>query len=89
MAPDILGADEFEQDFDTILSLMETKSWRGSHARKNFIAITNNIKKSKINKSEVLKLLTYLDELDRRRNTNWRELFPWLIKYEDLCGIQK
>jgi len=81
MAPDILGADEFEQDFDTILSLMETKSWRGSHAKKHFIATTNNIKKSKINKSEVLKLLTYLDELDKRRNTNWRELFPWLEKY--------
>ena len=81
MAPDILGADEFDQDFDTILSLMETKSWRDIHARKHFIAITNNIKKSKINKSEVLKLLTYLDELDKRRNTNWRELFPWLEKY--------
>ena len=81
LAPDILGADEFEQDFDTILSLMETKSWRGIHAREHFIATTNNIKKSKINKSEVLKLLTYLDELDKRRNTNWRELFPWLEKY--------
>ena len=81
MAPDILGADEFNQDFDIILSLMETELWRGNHARKHFIAITNNIKKSKINKSEVLKLLTYLDELDKRRDTNWRELFPWLEKY--------
>jgi inhibitor of KinA sporulation pathway (predicted exonuclease) len=25
---------------------------------------------------ETLKI--YLDEIDRRRNTNWRSLFPWL-----------
>jgi hypothetical protein len=23
-------------------------------------------------------LIAYLNEIDRRRGTNWRELFPWL-----------
>jgi hypothetical protein len=28
--------------------------------------------------SRIADLKTYLTEIDRRRGTNWRELFPWL-----------
>lgn len=89
MAPDILGAEEFQEDFKCILSLMETQSWRGAQAKEHFKGLVNNVNLSKFKSTEVLKLITYLDELDRRRKTNWRDLFPWLIKYEDLCGIQE
>jgi hypothetical protein len=27
---------------------------------------------------DVVLLIDYLDEIDRRRGTNWRDLFPWL-----------
>ena len=30
--------------------------------------------------SELLKLKTFLNETDRRRRTNWAEVFPWLVK---------
>jgi hypothetical protein len=30
------------------------------------------------NLTEINRLHTYLDELDRRRSTNWRELFSYL-----------
>ena len=30
------------------------------------------------NFSEIQRLHIYLDELDRRRNTNWRSIFPYL-----------
>ena len=30
------------------------------------------------NYKKISELHTYLDELDRRRNTNWRDLFPYL-----------
>jgi hypothetical protein len=30
------------------------------------------------NYKEISQLRTYLDELDRRRSTNWRELFSYL-----------
>jgi hypothetical protein len=33
---------------------------------------------TKHNYKEIQKLHTYLDELDRRRNTNWRTLFSYL-----------
>ena len=80
--PTIFGPDEFKDDFKKILDLMETETWRGSHAKKYMQGIIATIEKSVYNKEEVLKLLTYLDEIDRRRNTNWRELFPWLERYK-------
>ena len=89
LAPAILGADEFREDFINILNLMETTTWRGSHAKTYMEGIISTSANATVDLVETLKLLTYLDELDRRRNTNWRELFPWLIKYEVLCGITK
>jgi hypothetical protein len=89
MHPMILGAEEFVEDFKNILNLMEIDTWRGGYAKTYMQGVIADIQNSVYNKEETLKLITYLDELDRRRNTKWRELFPWLIKYEDLCGIQK
>ena len=34
------------------------------------------------NNEDIIKLKDRLDEFDKRRNTNWRELWPWLDKYE-------
>ena len=84
LQPSILGPNEFTKDFDRILSLMETDTWRGSTARKHFQSIVNNVKNSRLNEQEVLKLLTYLDELDRRRGTDWKLLFPWLEEYRNV-----
>ena len=89
LAPAILGSDEFREDFINILNLMETATWRGSHAKTYMEGIISTSANATMDLAETLKLLTYLDELDHRRGTNWRELFPWLIKYEALCGITK
>ena len=35
-----------------------------------------------VNIAEVIKLITYLNEMDRRRGTQWEKVFPWLIKYK-------
>jgi hypothetical protein len=36
------------------------------------------IKKSKVDKDLLKELKDYLDELDRRRNQNWRKIYPWI-----------
>ena len=33
------------------------------------------------NIDEIIKLIVYLDEKDRRRGTQWSTLFPWIEKY--------
>ena len=81
MHPMILGPNEFDEDFKIILELMETDTWRGDHAKTHLQGVIANIQNSVYNKNETLKLLTFLDEMDNRRKTNWRELFPWLEKY--------
>jgi hypothetical protein len=36
------------------------------------------IKNSKVDKGLLKELKDYLDELDRRRNQNWRSIYPWM-----------
>ena len=31
---------------------------------------------------EIKKLIIFLNEKDRRRNTDWEVLFPWLTEYK-------
>ena len=84
MAVNIFGPHEFKQDFDKILESMETTSWRGSHAYTHMKGIAATVANSTINNIEILKLITFLDEMDKRRNTNWRTTFNWLVKYENV-----
>jgi uncharacterized NAD(P)/FAD-binding protein YdhS len=36
------------------------------------------IKTAPINKEMMTELRNYLDELDKRRNQNWRGIYPWM-----------
>lgn len=87
--PNILGSEEFESTFAEILDLMPQTSEEEITAYRYMLGIISSIRTSRLNSEEVLKLITFLDEKDRRRNTNWRTTFPWLVKYEELCGITK
>ena len=66
---------EFKQEFDQIISIVDDKHLK---------AIKLISEKSCSNKKELLKLITYLDEMDRRRGTNWTNVFPWLERYKDV-----
>jgi hypothetical protein len=82
----IFDKSEFADDVDNILSLMPTESEQDKAAYEYMKGILNN---TQYDSNEIKNLIIFLNEKDRRRNTNWRELFPWLIKYEGLCGIQE
>jgi hypothetical protein len=86
---EIFENKEFEYDFIRILNLMPKDTDEEKTAVEYMEGIFKQILNADQNDKEIKKLITFLNEKDRRRNTNWRELFPWLIKYEDLCGIQE
>jgi pyruvate-formate lyase-activating enzyme len=86
---EIFGNKEFVEDADKILSMMPQDTEEDKQAYEYMKGIFNQIQKSVVNEEEIKNLIVYLNEKDRRRNTDWRNLFPWLIKYEDLCGIQE
>lgn len=43
--------------------------------------LATELKLSTGNKIAQQKLIEYLDEIDRRRDTNWEKVFPWLTEY--------
>ncbi len=76
--PGIIGGQYFSNDFNQILSLMNSKTRQEQDAKQYMTGIKNFIESCHIDTNFLLKLATYLDEIDRRRNLNWRTVFPWL-----------
>lgn len=74
---DIFG-DIFAQDFDRALSLKPTSTpeEQASHDYLSGIARQSVFKGPNV--PEIQKLFNFLNEIDRRRSTSWRQIFPWL-----------
>jgi hypothetical protein len=90
MKAEIFGRQEFVESSESILKLMPRESAEDQSAYEYMAGIFNHMHKiENPDYAEIKKLLTFLNEKDRRRNTNWEKLFPWLVKYKDLCGITK
>lgn len=78
MVPDIFGAGVFEQDFERILICMREGNPSEVNAKEHMRGIMRQITHAPRDVKAINGLKIYLDEIDRRRGTNWRELFPWL-----------
>jgi hypothetical protein len=78
--PDIFEYSMWEEDFNRILTTMSDQSADDKEALTRMIGLQKRLQNTcKLNQNEINKLHQYLDELDRRRGTNWRDLFPYLI----------
>jgi organic radical activating enzyme len=76
----IFDNSEWSESLEEILSLMPCKTEQEKLAQDHMKSTLTDGGES--NPEEINKLIIYLNEKDRRRNTDWRKLFPWLIKYE-------
>jgi hypothetical protein len=76
---DIFG-DFFREDFDRCLELFDPSR---VEVKKYLQGIADQSCSTGINTVQITNLKTVLDELDRRRNTNWRQIFPWLTEIID------
>jgi organic radical activating enzyme len=76
--PGIFGPDFFSQDFDKILNQMRQESWQEKQAFAYMTGIKSLIESCKPQPEKIKQLVVLLDEIDRRRNLNWRNVFPWL-----------
>jgi hypothetical protein len=59
---------------------MPEDTWQHKEGKNYMKGVMLQISKSQANTQELAKLKVYLTELDRRRNTNWQETFPWLVE---------
>lgn len=89
MMAHIFGNREFVQDREDILKLMPRTNDEEETAYHYMDGILTQFITAEFDQEQVRDLLVYLDEKDRRRGTNWETLFPWLIKYREICGIVK
>jgi hypothetical protein len=82
MMASIFGKQEFVESAEHILKLMPTETDEERTAYNYMSGIFSEILTDNINVPEIIKLIMYLDEKDRRRGTNWENLFPWLTEYK-------
>ena len=73
MAPDIFPAGFFDNDFDEIVSLLKTDQDRNT-MRGYQSTINAGAHRPKL----VSELKYHLSQMDARRGTDWKPLFPWL-----------
>ena len=74
---------EWENDFNRLSNVMREDTRDQRDAKQRMAGLKQQLQQIKEpNIPEIRKLQTYLDELDRRRGTNWRPLFPFIAEYE-------
>lgn len=77
--PQNFSYELWEKDFDAIFAAMPTDTVHQREAIPRMIGLQKQLQQqTKHNYKEIQKLHVFLDELDRRRNTNWRTLFSYL-----------
>ena len=78
MRPDIFGPGVFDEDFQKILAAMPTDTDKQRHDKEHMAGIARQIAAAPRNDRAITGLKTYLNEISRRRGTDWKPLFPWL-----------
>lgn len=78
--PKIYAWDFWANDFDRIFAAMPQRTAAHLEAIPRMDGMKKLLQKSQVYKhAEINKLHVYLDEMDRRRGTDWRQLFSYLI----------
>lgn len=82
----VFGPELFADDFKKILELLPVTN---EYEKINFDYVQGLQKLSlePRKENEIIKLHTFLEEKDRRRGTDWKKVFPWLIPEFKKCGI--
>jgi hypothetical protein len=84
---DLLGYDVFRDDIKQILELMPTKTDEDILSKKYMTSILTKIEGTQPDVRRMQDLKTFLDEKDRRRGTEWQQVFPWIQDEFKKCGI--
>jgi len=83
MHPEVFAYGHWADDFDRIFAAMPTRTIAQQEAIPRMQGLQKQLQQHTAhNTREISSLHTYLDEIDRRRGTSWRELFPYLIVNE-------
>lgn len=79
MVIDIFG-DIFKEDFDRAIGYMPNILPEHQLVRNYLIGIQKQSGNTGINLTRIEKLYTMLETFDQKRNTKWRNIYPWLVE---------
>jgi hypothetical protein len=79
--PEIFGSEFFKDDLEKIINNFPIVTEYDATARNRLIGISKLINSSIPNITRLQKLKDTLDQLDHRRGTNWRLLFPAIDRF--------
>lgn len=78
--PEIYDYSVWSDDMDRILATLPNETFDQQEVFPRMIGIQKHLQaRCQTDAGKITQLHNYLDELDRRRGTNWRNLFPHLI----------
>jgi organic radical activating enzyme len=77
LAPGIFPKGFFDRTFDVIISKIQN-----DNERQIMLGYQNSINNSQYRPDLIIQLKNYLNELDSKRNTNWRKTFSWLEDFK-------
>jgi hypothetical protein len=82
--PEFMGPGVYEADFDSIINSMKETAkldpWYESFVD-YMVGIKKQVTTANTNLMRQHELYHLLNELDRRRGTEWQKIYPWLIDY--------
>ena len=87
MRPDIFDPDVFEEPMRQILSKIGTEQDYDIGLKKYMEGIAKQISADGADLTQLNHLKIYLEEIDKRRNTDYTVLFPWLVKQFERYGL--
>jgi hypothetical protein len=80
MRPEMFKYETWEKTWDNIFLEMKNETFEQKESINIMLGLQRITKiAKKHNSNAIKKLYEYHDELDRRRNTHWRDLWPELV----------
>lgn len=84
---DLLGHEVFDKEIKEILNCMPDQTDEDMMSKKYMTGILSKITSAEPDVRRMKALKAFLDEKDRRRGTNWHQVFPWILEEFKKCGI--
>jgi hypothetical protein len=85
MNPSIFPSGFFDKDFETVLSLMPRNNPMNNSSYEYMEGVIKSVNNSiPFDQQKLQSFKIFLDKMDKRKKTNWRETFPWLGEVLDV-----
>jgi len=80
-SPSIFGSDLLVKQLGILYNQLSGDSWDQKQTQSVLLGIIKKVKSVKCdNKAKQMELIEYLDQVDQRRGTDWRQSFSWIEK---------